>query len=210
MERFGDITPWRASKGNWMSISFRLWRMIQPASGRVNISSLVHPLVIEDYIERCPVISGLGPFNPITSLCPLHWPGRNRNGTVYTLWHLYWFPTTLWFLMMHCFTVSSWTNCCAVGGEDLPPPPQPSCVHLFLFWSPCYLKLSFFSHLCVFQISSLLLCVDLFTILYFDWLVVPFSLIFSLANPPGKRWNSYPIKIQNTEKVKIHYYNKLP
>ena len=43
--------------------------------------------------------------------------------------------------------------------------------------------------------------VDLFNILYFDLLVLPFSLIFSLANPPGKRWNSYPIKIQNTEKV---------
>lgn len=93
----------------------------QPAGGRLNILSLVHPLVIEDHIERCPGISGMGPFNPITSICHLHGPGRNRNGTVYTLWYLHWFPTALWFLMTGYFTVSGWTNCCAVGGEDPPP-----------------------------------------------------------------------------------------
>ena len=52
-------------------------------------------------------------------LCHLHCPGRNRNGTVYTLWSLQQFPTHLWFPTRSYFTFAvELTVVLWVGGED--------------------------------------------------------------------------------------------
>lgn len=166
MGRLGDFTSWRASKKNWMSISStRLLRHGSACRERVEYSILsIYSGYYKLYL-KCPGSSGLGPFNPTTTLCQLHWPGRNRNGTVYTLWSLYQFLTHFWFLMRSYFTFSGWKNCCAVGGED------PLNLLLFTYSCSGHHAVWNFHSFCICVFSKLVVCSCVLTFLIFCILI---------------------------------------